>query len=338
MRISAFIPSSVFGSIVAISLLILVLISCRPTNHSTPSWSKAKIVSDKEDHPSKIIADGDAVYYVTGGTVASQQEGTNNIKRASLKDGSVNILVKGGEIIPDTTLARDDRYVYWSDGGNLMRVSKEGGASEKIIPNAPKPDNIVMDDGNIYWVIWGGEGSPPEPLMFAPKKGGEAQTLTPRYLGASGIGLDNDFLYWMTGDGIKKISKTGGDVSEVYHNSSKSPSLGLQMDADNFYFCQMGGNGYSSLMRLSKNTGELSQLAPSINHTMEFVTDEANIYYFDNVKGQGSFGPVALMKVSKRGGAPVEIDRGNAGWIKYLSADSQHLYFTDISKVYAIAK
>jgi hypothetical protein len=56
------------------------------------------------------------------------------------------------------------------------------------------------------------------------------------------------------------------------------------------------------------------------------------------MRGQGSFGPVALMKVSKKGGTPAEIDRGNAGWIKYLAVGARQIYFTDISKVYAIAK
>jgi hypothetical protein len=326
-------------TIVAIALLALAILGCRPTNQpAAGSWAKAKILSDKEDHPSNIVTDGDAVYYVTGGTVASQHEGTNNIKKILLTDGSVSVLVRGGEIIPDTTLAIDKKYLFWSDGGNILRVLKTGGDSERIIPKAPKPDEIVMDEQNIYWLIWGGEGSPPEPLMVAPRQGGDAKALTPRYLGASGIDMDDHFVYWMTGDGIKKIAVSGGDVAEVYHNSSKSPSLGLRVDTDNFYFCQMASNGHAALMKLSKKTNQLSQLAPSINHTMDFVIDDRDVYYFDEIKGQGSFGPVALMKVSKNGGTPVEIDRGDAGWIKYLAVDEKHVYFTDISQVYAIAK
>jgi hypothetical protein len=320
-----------------IGLLLLVTIACRSTNQSTASWTKARVLSDKEDHPSKIVTDGEAVYYVTGGTVASQQEGTNNIKKISLADGSVSVFVSGGQIIPDTTLAIDDKYVYWSDGGSILRVPKTGGTSEKIIPSAPKPDEIVMDDENIYWLIWGGEGSPPEPLMSAPKKGGEAKPITPKYLGASGIAIDENFVYWMTGDGLKEIRKIGGEVIGISHDRSGMP-LGLLMDADNFYFCQMASNGQSSLMRLSRKTGELTQLAPSINHTMEFVLDDTNVYYFDNVRGQGSFGPVALMKISRNGGTPVEMDRGTAGWISHLAVDSKQVYFTDISKVYAVSK
>jgi hypothetical protein len=327
------------ASCVALGLILLAVLGCRSTNFSNgPSWTKTKVLSEKEDHPSKIVTDGEAVFFITGGTVASMNEGTNNIKKISLKDGAISVIVKGGKIIPDEMLAVDDKYLYWSDGGNIMRVPKGGGDSEKIIPGAPKPDEIVMDDENFYWLIWGGEGSPPQPVMYAPKSGGAPKELTPRFLGTSGISIDQDYVYWMTGDGIKKISKKGGDVIDVYRNTSKSPSLGLLQDAGNFYFAQMNSKGHSALMKLDKKTAVATQIAASINHVMDFTADDESIYYFDNVPGKGSFGPVALMKVSKSGGSPIEIDQGTAGWIKHLAVDAKQVYFTDIAKVYAIAK
>lgn len=323
--------------VVALTLLLSAVLGCRSITQPKPSWTKAKTLAENEDHPSKIISDGNSVFFVTGGTVASMNEG-NNIKRISLKDGSVSVLVKGGKIIPDSTLAVDEKFLYWSDGGNIMRIPKDGGESEKIVAGAQKPDEMVLDDQNIYWLIWGGEGSPPLPVMFAPKKGGEAKKLTPTYPGTSGLSIDDSFVYWMTGDGIKRTPKAGGDVTEVYHNSAKTPSLGLAQDADNFYFMQMNSNGYSVLMKLSKKSGEVTKLAPSINHVFEFIIDVTNVYYFDEIPGTGSFGPIALKKVPKAGGDPVTLDQGQAGWVKYLAVDSKQIYFTDIANVYALSK
>ena len=324
---------------VALGLLLFAILACRSTNQSKDEgWTKAKVLSDKEDHPSKIVADSEAVYYITGGTIASMDKGTNNIKKISLKDGTVSILVKGGKIIPDEMLAVDNKFLYWSDGGNILRVPKGGGESEKIVPGAPKPNEIVMDDENFYWLIWAGEGSPAEPVMYAPKNGGTPKELTPRYMGTSGISIYRDYVYWMTGDGIRKVSKKGGDVIEVYRHTSKTPSLGLLQDSEYFYFLQVNSRGHSALMKLNKQSGEVAQITPSINHTMEFVFDGEYFYYFDEVPKTGSFGPVALRKVSKKGGEPVELDQGDAGWIRYLAFDSKQIYFTDISKVYAIAK
>src|SRR5437588_7047036 len=98
---------------IALCIILLAILGCRSTP-KPPSWIKAKTLADKEDHPSKIISDGSFVYYVTGGTVASMNEGTNNIKRLSLRDGNVSVLVKGGRLIPEETLALDDKYLYWS--------------------------------------------------------------------------------------------------------------------------------------------------------------------------------------------------------------------------------
>jgi hypothetical protein len=100
----------------------------------------------------------------------------------------------------------------------------------------------------------------------------------------------------------------------------------------------MNGNGYSSLMKLVKRSGEVTKLAPSINHVFEFIIDDTNVYYFDEISGTGSFGPIALKKVPKAGGDPVTVDQGKAGWVKYLAVDSNQIYFTDISNVYALSK
>ena len=332
------VSASILKPAIALFLFLFAVLACRSTSHTpAPSWANAKILCDKEDHPSKIVSDGAAVYFVTGGTVASMNEGTDNIKRISLSDGAVTILVKGGKQIPEAMLAVDDKYLYWSDGGNILRLPKAGGASEKIIPGVGQPDEIVMDGENFYWLIWTGEGSPPQPIMYAPKKGGEAKQLTPPQPPTTGLCLDGGFVYFMTGDGIKKIAKSGGEITDVYHNPSKQPSLGLMQDADNFYYTQMNAKGHSELMKLNKKSGELVQLTPSISHTQEFGLDNENIYFFDFVPGTGSLGPDGLYKISKAGGDRVMLDQGDTGWTNYLAVGKQ-IYFTDISKVYALPK
>src|ERR1043166_7035725 len=76
-------------------------------------------------------------------------------------------------------------------------------------------------------------------------------------------------------------------------------------------------------------TGAALELATSINYTMKFLADETNVYYFDDVRGQGSFGPVALMKVPKNGGPWVEIDTGNAGWVSHQNRSSPGTCYVD---------
>jgi hypothetical protein len=77
--------------------------------------------------------------------------------------------------------------------------------------------------------------------------------------------------------------------------------------------------------------------APSWTRS-KVLADDTNIYYFEVAKNAGFPGPIAIWKVSKNGGPPIELDRGDAGWTKYLAADEKQIYFTDISKVYALPK
>jgi sugar lactone lactonase YvrE len=326
-----------------ISVLILFLaciLGCKATAPA-PSWTKTKLLAQNEDHPSRIIADGSFVYFVTGaGTIAARNEGTNNIKRISLKDGSVSVLVKGGDRFPSDALAVDDKFLYWSDGGTILRVPKSGGESEAVVSDAPgSPAEMAVDNDNIYWLIWsGGEKPHPVPVMFAPRNGGATKQLAPPQTGANGICLDGDTVYWTTPSGIKKAPRTGGDATFVFENPTQWPTTGLVCDAENFYYAQMNSQGYSALMKLSKKGGAPIQIAPAINHTFEFVADDASVYYFDNEPGGGMIGTVALRKVSKNGGEPVMLDHGQPGWVKYIAVDRTQVYFTDIANVYALTK
>lgn len=321
--------------------VLLVLWGCdsTPATPAPASWSKSKVLVTNEDHPSKILVDDAFAYYVTGGTVASQNEGTNNIKRIALKNGEVSVLVKGGQQIPDTVLALDEQFVYWSDGGNILRVPKAGGPSEVIVAGAPMPAEMLVDDTHIYWLIWGGENAPPHPVMFAPKQGGQAKPLTAPESAPNGLNLDGDAVVWITPGGIRTVPKSGGAATFVYANPTPKQGMsGLIQDAENFYFAQMTAQGPIALMRLTKNTKTLTQLAPTINWTFDFLADNAYIYYFAEEKGGGSFGPIVLQKVAKQGGAPIAIDKGSPGWVKYVALDQTHLYFTDIDQVYALNK
>ncbi len=155
INLTSFVCQTKRDSVSLFSVLILFLaciLGCKSTAPG-PSWTKTKVLSHDEDHPSRIIADDSFVYFVNGaGTIAAKNEGTNNIKRISLKDGSVSVLVKGGEHFPSDALAVDDKFLYWSAGGTILRVRKDGGGSEAVVSDAPgSPAEMAVDNENIYW-------------------------------------------------------------------------------------------------------------------------------------------------------------------------------------------
>ncbi len=313
----------------ALALLLGCILGCK-----SAVW-KARVLADKQDHPSKIVADGSSVFFVTGGTIAAQEAGTNNVNRISLKDWSVSVLVKGGEHFVSATLAVDEKFVYWSDPGHIYRVPKVGGESETIVSDAPgKPDEMVVDDENIYWLVWGGSGSHNLPVLFAPKNGGASKQIATGQEGYSGLCVDHDFVYWNSASGIKKAAKTGGPDTFVYRNPNKGPMAELAQDAENLFYTQMDNSNNWVLMKISKKGGEPTKLAPSISEVMEFVAADGYIYYFD----RESVSAYALRKISTNGGEPMTLDRGADDWNKYLAVDQTQVYFTTIAKVNAMPK
>jgi Domain of unknown function (DUF5050) len=313
----------------ALALLLACILACK-----SPVW-KARVLADNQDHPSKIISDGSSVFYVTGGTIAAQEAGTNNVNRISLKDGSVSVLVKGGEHFISATLAVDEKFLYWSDPGHIYRVPKAGGESETIVSDAPgKPDEMVVDDENIYWLVWGGSSSHNLPVLFAKKTGGSSKQLATGQEGYSGLCVDRDFVYWVAATGIRKVPKAGGPDTFVYRNPNKGPMSDMVSDAENLFYEQMDNSNNWVLMKISKKGGEPTRLAPSISEVMEFVAADDHIYYFDRESGNN----YALRKIATSGGEPVTLDRGADSWNHYLAVDKTQVYFTTIAKVCVVPK
>ncbi len=314
-----------FGSILAL------ILGCSEVKKA-PEWQKAQTLAEKLDHPQAVTTDDKFIYYVTGGTIASLNEGTSGVWKMPLAGGQSTQLFKGYQIdkdtviLPDTfVLATDDKYVYWSSG-TIWRTPKDGGKSEKITTGSPT--EMAVDDTKIYWQNFVGEGSPPKPIYSVDKKGGEVKTLTEPII-TTGIVVDKDFIYWAQPDGIYKLAKTGGEKVKFYAAPEKQNISGLVSDTNNFYFSQ--GDGKNVLMKIPKNGGEAVKIAPEINHALKFYTDGKFVYF---VKNEGTFG-TSLNKVSINGG---EVSQLDSGYIASFTVGSDKVFVTDIGNIYSLAK
>lgn len=312
--------------------LLGIILGCGGVVEKKPAWQKAKILMENLDHPAAIAADGEFVYYVTGGTIASLNEGTSGVWKMPLAGGQPTQLFKGHYIdkdhvvLPDFfVLATDEKYVYWS-GGAIWRTPKTGGESEKITVGAPT--EWAFDETKIYWHNFGGENAPPKPIYAADKNGGEAKAFTEPVI-TSGIAADKDYIYWAQSDGIYKQSKNGGEKSKIYTPAEKQNISGLIADRDNFYFTE--GSGRNALFKVSKQGGESVKIASQINHANKFYADDTHVYF---IADENSF-ENSLNKVSKNGGEIIKIDGGYAsGFI----VGKDKIFITDISKIYELAK
>lgn len=294
-----------------------------------PPWTKSKVLATKLDHPQAIAVDEKHIYFILGGTIASQQEGTNNVMRMPIEGGAPSVVFKGGDkYIPDTFfLTLDERYAYFSVG-SLVRVPKDGGQIEEI-SIAGMPTEFVMDNENYYWHPFVGEGMPPAPFYSMSKKGGTAQAITDPRPSANGLSIDDQFVYWIQTTGIYKKPKNGSEITQVYATPNGQISSGLRQDADSFYFTQ--GTSKHALYRLSKKGGEPIQLAKSINSAVDFLLDETHVYF----QREKDLNTDYLSKVAKSGGDVVDLDYGYA---RSFTVGKTDVYFTDVNTIYSIPK
>lgn len=306
---------------------LLTFISCGGVTSAPKEWQKAKPISGpaKLDHPKALATDGKFIYFVTGGTVAGQKEGNNNVMKMPVEGGEPTVLFKGGDAIPsDSSLVLDDTHVYFEANG-FRRIAKTGG-EVSVISKPVDMWEFVVDGENIYWLPFVGEGSPAKPIYSMPKLGGEAKALTePR--GGNGLCQDDKFLYWSEASGIYKVAKTGGTVETIYSSVDKNVTTGLKMDADNFYFL----NGVSSrnVMRLPRAGGEAVQVAKDAS---KFWLGEKEIVFTRYI----GVIDTALLKVSKTGENEIELDRN--GFIADLVVGKNKIYISDIVKIFELEK
>ena len=108
----------------------------------------------------------------------------------------------------------------------------------------------------------------------------------------------------------------------------------MVQNAENLFYAQMDNRDNWVLMKISKQGGEPTKLAPSISEVMQFVADDNSIYYFDRETTSN----YALRKIPTGGGEPVTLDRGADDWNKFLAVDNTQVYFTTIGKVHALPK
>jgi hypothetical protein len=319
--------------IMGLITFLAVIFGCTQTKKE-PSWTKAKVLAEKLDHPSAITTDDKNIYYVTGGTMASLHEGTSGVWKMPLAGGPPVQLFKGFQkdektvIVPDTyVLATDEKYLYFS-AGYIYRVPKEGGDAGQITPGTPT--EMVLDEENIYWHNYVGEGMSPVPINMVSKKGGEPVRLTDNVT-VTGFEIDKDFFYFSTPDSVFRLSKKDKSQTKIF-SVEKGQVRGIIADND-FIYVLHWQDPRTQIVKISKKDNAANPLGQpaSINTTQSVRIDEANLYLLVE---KSTFGD-GLVKMSKTDGTMTDLD---GGYLRSFTVTKDKIYITDIANIYELQK
>lgn len=333
-------PKHFFASVSAPLLVLIAILGCSKLENK-PDWTKARKIAGKEQrlsHISGLVIDDKFAYVTIGGTIADQNEGTSGLRKVALDSGAVTSL-DDGKKMPQSDyggMAIDEKYVYWNAGGNILRISKDGGTPETIASeNVGIGVDMVVDNEKVYWVNHGyysGNSQPAKPIYVISKKSGKPEVFADQQNIPHCLVVDERYVYWLTSSGISKQSKSGGPTQVVHQISDKEGVDELSQDADSLYFgFRSAGNSRWALRKISKQGGEPITLVKTYS-LKPVVVDEANVYFFD----EETLMKDAFCKVSKSGGVVTRFDTGYESGV--ITQSKTQVYFAGLDDIYSFAK
>ena len=331
--------SSGFGC--AILLLLAAVFGCKQMAKQ-PEWPKAKKIAGKEQglsHISGLVLDDKFAYVLIGGTIADQNEGHSGLRKVALDSGAVTSL-DNGEKTPQSDyggLAIDDKFVYWNAGGNILRISKEGGTPETIAgDHVGIGIDLAIDNEKVYWANHGyylaNSPTKPSPIYVVAKQGGKVEAFSAEQNIPHSLALDENFVYWVTPSSIVKQAKVGGVAEVLYQASDKEGVDELTQDKENLYFGFRGaGESRWALRRISKQGGEPQTIVKRYS-LKPVVVDETHIYFFD----EDGLTRDLFCRVSKNGGEVEKLDSGYASGV--IAQRATRVYFASLDDILSFPK
>ena len=198
------------------------------------------------------------------------------VKRMSLAGGpATGLAIRAG---PPQRLAVSSSFVFWTDGSRLFKTALDGSSTARLTSgNLYVTPAILTDESSVYWIRAVSSQECSSPCRFQVESispGGAVTVLAQAQRLVSGFAQDNAYLYWEEnsldpiapgcncGSAIKRVAKTGGDVTVLvdatlngligppppgYIAGSWIANGGIALDADSILFAHQISSGFELL-------------------------------------------------------------------------------------------
>jgi len=327
----------------AMLLLLAAILGCgKFSSGPTPEWTKLRRIAGKQQrlsHVSGLVVDDKFAYVTIGGTVADENEGTNGLRKVALDSGAMTLL-DDGQKSPQSEpggIAIDERFVYWNAGGNILRISRDGGKPETVASDHVGIGvDLAIDNEKVYWTnhSYYSANTPAKAgaIYAAPKKGGRTEIFVDQQNIPNSLVADDKFLYWLTSSSILKQAKSGGQPQVLYQINAKEGLDKMDQDNDNLYFGFRGaGNSRWALRKVSKQGGEPQTIVKTYS-LKPVAVDETNIYFFD----EDGLTADVFCRVPKNGGEVTRLDTGYSSGV--ITQSKALVYIASLDTIYGYTK
>jgi len=193
-----------------------------------------------------VASDGTNLYYLA----ASDDKAKLDVMRIPTGGGKATKIATGDRSARVLFIAADSKYVYWPEGGRLMKVPVAGGESKEVA-KVVYAWAAVSDGNYLYW-----SDSPGENMGVirrikldgasagtAPQAGpGAAENLGSGFSYPVGLALDDKSVFFVNYDaedgGVYRVAKTGGPTATLIRGQ-KNPKR-IAVDDRHVYWINVG--------------------------------------------------------------------------------------------------
>ena len=250
--------------------------------------------------------------------------------------------------------------------GQKSTRPNRGPAATTIASGWARPDQVTVDQTNVYWV------SGEKKLVKMPKSGGAPAVIfqTTGETNINGLVVDQTGIYILTSDKLLKLDPQGGTATELAQTHSKSYAVGL--DENSIYW--IGDMPNSKAYRLSKadkKGGTPVALSAEVFAPQAggLALDQTRVYWLDyaddllrSISKEGGdpttlikfpgaqaiavdethvyCGGVSgkIIKLDKNGGAPQTLIPENPQQVTIIAADDMNLYYSGVDRIMRVSK
>jgi hypothetical protein len=223
-----------------------------------------KTVAAKESNPGAIVADTSGLYWVNrGGSAKDGQlrvvrpgskeavtlsQGLERPRDLVLDDKNVYFSAKSGVYRVDKnggdpmllakvdtevrSLTLSELSVYWAQadaaGDTLAKISKLGGAVKVLVKGQPAVFSVVINEDKLYWSVRGTDEKQHKDgaIWRVIADGGTPAVLAKDIEKVGSILVDDTDVYFDSEQGVAKVPKAGGEVTQITQTPVESPSFG----------------------------------------------------------------------------------------------------------------
>jgi hypothetical protein len=199
------------------------------------------IVAEAPDEISSLWADGEAVYWAAGGTIARRDAASG-----------ATLTISTGEYGP-LGLVGDGAWLYWTIGASVRRSPDDAAGAIDLVPSQTNAFLMVRDDTNLYWTEYSlGQ------VKTASLAGGPATILATGLSTPNSIAETDDHVYFQ---------EIGGPEPQIRRVAKSPPGAPIIPIAASFYlhgvFATTGDRIYwiedKTLMMFDEGEGGFAQ-------------------------------------------------------------------------------